>query len=640
MMSLPDTPLDADSGRQSTLNPGTLRWVLLVVTCLGLTAGCRAPIGVERTSMRAAYKQLNETALTLDMSDDSRLVLLRFDLVQSFRDEPDEALLQLHRRATEDDRRDLLFALAELCYLRGEQVFRSVRPWEPKYAPDHFLASAIYAYLYLLGPGTEPPPDPYDRRFRVACDLYNRSVARAFAEGRTNNTVVRVHSGLRSLPQGNVRVGARPPTATWGLEGVTQFLPADEFRVRGLNVRDRQSGLGAPLIAIQPGGRASGFLRPIPATLFLRVSGDVQTWSRDGLSVRLELYDTYETAAVEVGGVRIPLEGDTSAPLAYGLNNSFVWDLGLDQFFSYEEKIPSDIHFTQPYAPGRIPVVFVHGTFSSPVWWAQMWNTLRNDRQLRERYQFWHFAYNSGNPIAYSAANLRRRILETIEELDPTGTDPALQQMVVIGHSQGGLLTKLTVTDTGDKLWRAYFDTDFEDADLRPEVKEKVREYAFIKPLPCVKRVVFLSTPHRGSYLANSFVRQVTRWFMDLPGEVMSVGEALVTARQPSAVPAEVRKSVPTSLDQMSPKNVYLLALAEIPVAPGVQAHSIIGVKGGGPIEDGADGVVKYASAHVDYVESELVLRCGHGTQTQPAAIEEVRRILLEHLDVMGAASP
>jgi pimeloyl-ACP methyl ester carboxylesterase len=454
----------------------------------------------------------------------------------------------------------------------------------------------------------------------------------------STNTIVRFRSGVRQLPQGCVLVDAVPPESIWGLEGVTHFLPADEFTLRGLTVRDRQSGLGAPLIAVQPGGGSAGFLRPIPATLFLRVPGDIRSWNQQGLSTQLELYDTYQVTSVDVNGARIPLEGDTSTPLAYGLNDSFVWDIGLEQFFSYEEKIPSDIHFTQPYAPGRIPVVFVHGTFSSPVWWAQMWNTLRNDRRLREHYQFWHFTYNSGNPVAYSAANLRRRILETLEELDPEGKDPALQRMVVIGHSQGGLLTKLTATDTGDKLWRAYFDTDIDSTRLTPEVKEKLREYAFVKPLPSVKRVVFLSTPHRGSYLANQFVRQLARRFMTLPGDIVSLTGALLLVQDEQIVPSEVRKAVPTSLDQMSPSNPYLLTLAKIPVAPGVHAHSIIGVKGHGPVERGGDGVVKYTSAHVDYAESELVLRCGHGTQTQPAAIEEVRRILLEHMDSATAA--
>ncbi len=613
-------------------------WGCVSLLLLLALAGCRAPIGADRTSTRMAYQSLTESAIRLEISDASRLVLHRYDLTKAFKKRPEQTLNLLHQRACEDDRRDLLFALSELSYLHGEQLHRSVKPWEPKRAPDYFLCSAIYAWFYLLGDGAEPRPSAYDRRFRVACDLYNRAVARAFATGDPTNTVIHVRGGVRELPPGRVNIRVDEPDFVWKVDTVKEFLPADDFTVRGLTVRDRQSGLGAPLIALQGGDQAQEFLRPVPITLFLRVPGDVKTWTEDGLHPTLQLFSTYEAGQVRVGDQVIPLESDTTAPLAYSLNDSFIWDLGLDQFFSGEEKIPSDIYFTQPYAPGKVPVIFVHGTFSSPVWWAEMWNTLRNDSVLRDRCQFWYFIYNSGNPIVYSAANLRRSIQAKIDELDPEGTDPALQEMVIIGHSQGGLLTKLTATDTGDQLWRAYFDKDIEDMNLQPEVEETLREYAFFTPVPSVRRVVFICTPHRGSFLANNLVRQLARRFMSLPGDVLTLTETMLMLRKQSSLPAEVRKAVPTSLDQMSPRNKLLQTLAAIPVAPGVEAHSIIAVKGGGSPEQGNDGVVKYASAHVDYVESEYIVRSGHGCQGKPQTIEEVRRILLEHLQAIDAA--
>jgi pimeloyl-ACP methyl ester carboxylesterase len=618
------------------LHPG---WCLAIGLVLaGWGTGCRAPIGADRTSTRMAYKALTESAIKRELSDASRLVLHRYDLTHAFARDPEAVLKQLHELAIEDTRRDLLFALAELNYLRGEQLQRSVKPWEPRQAADFFLASAIYSWFYLLGDGEEPPPSAYDRRFRVSCDLYNRAVARAFATGDPTNTVIRIRSCVRNLPGGRVSIEVITPDFEWDVSTIREFLPADEFTVRGLTVRDRQSGLGAPLIALQRGDQGEGFLRPVPTTLFLRVPGDLRTWSEQGLEPTLELFSTYEVSQVRVGDQIIPLEGDTTAPLAYSLNDDFIWDLGLIQFFSAEERIPSDIYFTQPYTRGRIPVIFVHGTFSSPVWWAEMWNTLRNDAVLRERYQFWYFIYNSGNPIVYSAAQLRQSIESALHKLDPDGQDAALQQMVVIGHSQGGLLTKLTATDTGDRLWRVYFDTDLDDMDLDPEVRERIRQYAFFDALPSVRRVVFISTPHRGSFLANNLVRQLSRRFMSLPGDLLSVTEVLLPLRQQSDIPAEVRRAVPTSLDQMSPKNRMLLTLAEIPVAPQVTAHSIIPVKGNGPPEEGDDGVVKYTSAHVDYVESELIVPSGHGCQGTPQAIEEVRRILLEHLEAVDAS--
>ena len=92
---------------------------------------------------------------------------------------------------------------------------------------------------------------------------------------------------------------------------------------------------------------------------------------------------------------------------------------------------------------------------------------------------------------------------------------------------------------------------------------------------------------------------------------------------------------MPTSLDGMSPKNPLLLALADIPVAPWVKANSIISVQGKGDYHKGRDGLVAYSSAHVDYVESEHIVRSFHSCLDQPDTIEEVRRILHEQLKAL-----
>lgn len=87
---------------------------------------------------------------------------------------------------------------------------------------------------------------------------------------------------------------------------------------------------------------------------------------------------------------------------------------------------------------------------------------------------------------------------------------------------------------------------------------------------------------------------------------------------------------MPTSLDGMSPRNPVLLTLADNPTVPGVKAHSIVAIDGKENPPEGGDSVVKYTSAHVDYVESELVVRSYHSCQDKPPTIEELRRILHE----------
>ena len=607
--------------------------LLLSLLMLGLLASCSTPIGANRVPPRQTYKQLNQSALTgSKVSSYTALVTHRYDLDRTFAQDPAKALREMHEQAVKDDRRDVLFALAELNYLHAEHLRHRVKQSEARTAPDFFFAAAIYAHLYLLGDGKEPTPAPFDRRFRIACDIHNCALARGLLSGTGTNAVVDLAPATRKLLPGAVAVGLVQTNFNKDLAGIEKFLPADDYTVRGLTVRDRQSGLGAPLIVV---GKRPADKRPperFPASVMLHVPGNIKAWSAGQLAVTLDLCSSYETSALAIGGREVPLETDMTAPLAWSLNDSAVWKLGAAQFFSPEEKIKSDAYTAQPYAPGRVPVVFVHGTFSSPVWWAEMWNTLRADPMLRERCQFWYFIYNSGNPITYSANNLRTSLLNRVHQLDPEGKDPALRHMVVIGHSQGGLLTKLTATDTGDKLWRTVSDHPIDELDVTPQTRDSLRTNFVFQPLPCVERVVFISTPHRGSFLASSLVRKLARLFMVVPKTVVNTSADVLKLREQLKLPEEVRDAVPTSLDGMSPENPFMLALADIPTAPGVKAHSIVAINGNDQPPTGDDGVVKYVSAHVPYVESEKIVRSPHSCQTKPVTIEEVRRILLEHL--------
>lgn len=624
--------------------PRTWRVLLSAVASALWLTGCSTPVGADRVSPERAYAELSRSALHgQGYGLETRRVLHRYDAEEAFKANPAGTLFALHQRACADERRDLLYALAELNYLHASGLRRSRRLDEQRHAADYFLSSAVYAWLFLLGDGPEPPPGPLDRRLRVAADLYNRALAQGLLGAPGTQACVMPGAGERFLPPGRIRVAFTQPASKWPADEIERYLPADEFRVRGLSVRDRQSGLGAPLIAVSREPDPKRFPRRFPATALLRVTGDVRAWSAGQLQATLELHSTYESETVDVAGRTLPLETDLTAPLGYALNDSWVWKLGFAQFLSGEERIRSEIYLTQPYAAGRIPVLFVHGTMSSPVWWAEMWNTLRSDSRLRKHFQFWFYIYNTGNPVSYSAANLCDAIQRQVRLLDPEGRDPALRQMVVVGHSQGGLLTKLTATDTGDALWRAVSRGDFESLPLAAEEREALRRNYYFARLPCVSRVVFLSTPHHGSYLATLVVRGLVRRFISLPQELAQLsGEVLTLLPNVESAPGKVRGTVPTSLDGMSPKNPWLLALAQLPPAGGVQAHSIIAVKRPDHAQAGGDGVVKYKSAHVPYAASEFIVRSGHTCQGRPAVIEEVRRILLEHLraTAVQAAQP
>jgi pimeloyl-ACP methyl ester carboxylesterase len=274
--------------------------------------------------------------------------------------------------------------------------------------------------------------------------------------------------------------------------------------------------------------------------------------------------------------------------------------------------------------------VLVHGTASSPARWAEMINELTHDPVLRGRYQFWLFMYNTGQPILYSAYLMRHALSDIVADLDPKGQDPALKRMVLIGHSQGGLLAKLMAIRSGTRFWDAVSTVPFKEMEMPAETRELLREGMFFEPVPTVKRVIFVATPHRGSYRASGYLFQLVRRLIRLPGTLVTQLQGLLTSE---AFAGLGMSRLPTSVDNMSPNNPFIRALGAIPIDPAIRANSIIAVLGEGPITGKTDGVVAYESAHIEGVESEKVVRSGHSTQGHPETIEEVRRILREHID-------
>jgi len=599
-----------------------------------LFAGCASPMGADKVNTREAYEQVQANALrTGKPSADTVSLLHRYNLDRLAERQPDEAVRQLHQKALATGERDLLFALTEMSYAAGKRISRSVKPWDPRDARDYYLGSAVYAWLFLFGEGKDAPPSPFDRRFREACDFYNYSLGLALTERRSTNAVVKLENGPRRLPVGEMELHVNPGKVASRLEQVDQILLADQFRVRGLSVRNREAGVGAPLIAVLKSDPVLGVSRAAPGTVLLRVTGSLADLGAGRSTGALELYSPFDrNPTVTIGQSQVPLEFDLTAYRAYTLNQATMWKLGSLGFLAPAERIRSQLILSQPYDPELIPIVFVHGTFSSPITWAEAANTLASDPVLNRRYQIWMFMYGSGNPLVQSVADLRAALTAKVHELDPQGTNAMLRQMVVIGHSQGGLLTHATAIDSGDKLWQLVSTNRLENLKVDEKRRAEIERLMFLKPLPFVTRVVFIAAPHRGSYQIGGFLRAMANRLVSLPGNLMTRRETVLDLIEGSAAAQFLQGKMPTSLDGMSPKNPTLQAMAEIPVSPPIKAHSIIAIDGKEQPPKGGDGIVKYTSAHVDYAESEFIVRSFHTCLDLPETIEEVRRILYEHL--------
>ncbi len=596
------------------------------VVLLGLLIGCQTPVGVKRIDARSVHLHLTGNAISADVASLGTLnVLRKHGLLEQYDEMAEETLARLHGIFLAEGELTEALALAELSFLQGEK----------KHSRAHYLASAVYAYAFLFSKPTDLPVSPYDPKLRLACDLYNRGITSGFAS--QDGGEVELRSGTYELPFGRLEVVFPDRYLTVGNRKLVHFLPVAELDVRGLRNRYRQPGIGAPLAAAQQILKEEVALQvapriKVPVTAILRIENPTQQLRQGHIHSMLELYSPADSEVVHLQGRDVPLEMESTAALAAGLSDPGVWEFELSAFLGgdvFKDK-PSQLVSLEPYRSGRIPVVFVHGTASSPGRWAEMLNDLTGDRRIRERYQFWFFFYDSGNPIAYSAMLLRDALSAAAQKVDPTGQERALQNMVVIGHSQGGLLTKFLAVDPGDRLWTSMSNKPLEEVDVPEEMSGLLRRTLFVTPSPTVRRVVFIATPHRGSFFSASWLANKVASFVRLPATLgKNLGDFLLQNK--TILTVDPDKYFGTSVFAMKPGSPVITELSKVPVVPDVKAHSIIAVKGEGPVEEGDDGIVTYRSAHLDGVESEFVIRSGHSCQGEPGTIEEVRRILLLH---------
>ena len=634
--------------RSVTSNTKSL--LLLPIAATLLLGGCATPVGVTHIDIQNAYRMHTESALSAEQpSESSKMLLRRQGMLDRFDAEPAAVLAELHRGLGLDRDEDRWFALAELSFLHADRTGDRA----------YFLASALYAWALLFPDDASGTPlRPSDPRFRLAYDVYNQAIAKGLAVPGGEDEV-RLAPGTYPLPFGSLKASLDQTGMVWGGYRLDRFISTTTLEVRGLRNRYRAPGLGAPLAASLAEGPARakvvgserlGPLTKVPVTALLRFDKPRAALAGGPIRGRIEVYAADQVSAVQVNGREQPLESDPTATLAYQLDKSPLYAMEIAGFLRGgmlrslfpQRQSEQGIYFLHPFRPGRIPVVLVHGTASSPARWAELANELEGDPRIRDRFQLWFYIYDSGNPIGLSASRLRTALQETLLEVDPAGKDPALREMVVIGHSQGGLLTKLMAVDSGTKFWDRLSDKPIDALDVDANTKVALKNYTMYSPLPFIQRVVFIATPHHGALLAGGRIGAIAASLVTLPLNVFGKAvqaAAMSTLSKDERLVKAITKP-PTAVDNMNPDNPALKILGSLQVDPRIKAHSIICVAGDGPKETGDDGVVAYRSAHIPEAVSERVVRHDHSCQGEPETIEEVRRILLEQAALSDGRRP
>jgi pimeloyl-ACP methyl ester carboxylesterase len=383
-----------------------------------------------------------------------------------------------------------------------------------------------------------------------------------------------------------------------------------------------------------------------PVTAFLRCmpSSDV----RNGRHVvHLELYDPLNTSEINVNNRRVPLESDLTTPLAYALNQKQLENLDsstIGLLNPAQTAKLQGLYMLEPYQPGKIPVLMVHGLWSSPITWMEMFNDLRGSPAIRDRFQFWFYLYPTGQPFWLSAAQLRRDLADARAIIDPQHRQPAIDQMVLVGHSMGGLLSRMQTVESGQQFWQVVSEKPIEQLHASNTVRSELNSVFFFHPVPEVRRVITIATPFRGSEFSND----ATRW---LGNKLIRIPKMLISQRQslyrenPDFFRKDNLLDVNTSIDSLSPDSQILPVLLAASAPKTIRYHNIVGkLSDKGLLQrvtgDG-DGVVSIESAHFPQASSEITVDADHSSiHRHPLTVLEVERVLLEHLRDTDAPPP
>ena len=413
------------------------------------------------------------------------------------------------------------------------------------------------------------------------------------------------------------------PRPEWN-PALFEFTPADEFDVGGKYVTERttREGIGAPIVAVERETSPNRRQKLAPSRIFRTVTAVAQFQGRRCV---LEFFDPLDTETVSFYGRSVPLAADFTVPLAVMLQETDPAKHELSRVLNPEKYAQTaTIERLQPFNPNKTVVLVIHGLKDSQATWTPMINKLRGDPVIRKHYQFWFYSYPSGYPFPYSAAILREELDEVEKQF------PKLKPMVVIGHSMGGCISRLLLTDSGNELWMKIFGRPPDEVPLSPKTREYFQQELFFRHRPEIGRVIFIASPLRGSNMATGWIGGLATFLIRESAVSSQASQEMlnVTSIREEELKPKRRAN---SVDSLSPKSRFLNAMNTIPMTAGVPYDTIIGDRGRGDSPNSSDGVVPYWSSHMNGAQTEDIVPSNHSAHQNPEAIEDVLRILKAH---------
>jgi pimeloyl-ACP methyl ester carboxylesterase len=496
---------------------------------------------------------------------------------------------------------------------------------------DQFQAvCASWAALHELDPTREP--------YRRAWETYHASLGRLLTNARDEGRFLSGQGMIVSGPSGPMLVPLTVRGSVWRQDDVQAIHPVGEYRARALSRQYRTDGWGVPVVVErrEPTGRYAEEQFLTQGTMFA-ATALLRSCATGGAV--LELFDPLHPA-IAAPTFAGPMASDLSAPFALRLISSPEIQSDWLSFFGVDVPTRDGLFLLEPYQPGKIPVVLVHGLLSNPAAWVDMANDLRAVPGFSERYQIWGFRYATGDPFLESAGRLRRDLDRAVATIGANHCDPALSQIVLVGHSMGGLVCELQASASEDRLWNAVASRPLAAIVADGATKSALQAMFFFDPQPNVRRVISIATPHEGSTWAMRPIGRLGS-LLARPEPDRIVRHAELLRANPGVFSDEISARVPTSVDMLDPDSAVLRAMAFLPTNPCVRFHTVFGYGRTRLAIGEGDGIVGVDSALSPRATSQTGVDASHMTiHRKLESVSEVVRILDEHWQEYSAGPP
>ncbi|MDP5190659.1 esterase/lipase family protein [Rheinheimera baltica] len=307
---------------------------------------------------------------------------------------------------------------------------------------------------------------------------------------------------------------------------------------------------------------------------------------------------------------------------------------GLFDADKVEDKL--GIYAIEPLRADKIPVLMIHGLNSSPLIWRRLSWAIFSNPQLAAKYQVWHAFYPSGPPPFFNAMRLRKLTDELLQHISPDLQATAANNMVLVGHSMGGVISKTFVQNSGSSLWDTTFYRGAAELPVDDNTRSTLEDIFIFTAKSYVKTVVFIDTPHRGAATADGWIGRLASAMITLPKTMKNVFGKMWQALSEDDIKPAMRGYMsgfgPNSVDVLSPRHPLVQQLTKLPLQ--VPVYSVIGNDDPARCTTFAlcpglnDSVVSYHSAHLAAAAAEIVVPSEHNSYQSPETIEFISNIL------------